>query len=81
MQIIPPIGAELSSKLKCPYLKDYYRFYFLPIFYKWSLDNAKEISFQNASVETYLKAWVFYNRKVAYDVAHFAPKKVADQQL
>ena len=28
----PQIGAELSSKLKYPYLKDHYRFCFLPIF-------------------------------------------------
>ena len=60
MQISLPIGAELSSKLKYPYLKDHYRFYFLPIFLKWSPDDAKEISFQGSSVKIYLKALVFY---------------------
>ena len=32
MLITPPIGSELSSKLKYPYLKNHYRFYFLTSF-------------------------------------------------
>ena len=56
MQISRPIGAALSSKLKYAHLKDHYTFYILPIFKKWSLDDAKEISFQGTSVKTYLKA-------------------------
>ena len=38
-------GAELSSKLKYPYLKDHQRFYFSTNFKKWPLDDAKAISF------------------------------------
>ena len=36
MQISPPpqTGTELSSKLKYPYLKDYYRFYFSTNFFR-----------------------------------------------
>ena len=47
-----PIGAELFLKLKYFYLKDHYRFYFLPIFMKWWLNDAKEISFQGILVKT-----------------------------
>ena len=35
MQISPPpTGAELSSKLKYPYLKDHYEFYFSANFFR-----------------------------------------------
>ena len=45
-KLAPPAGAELSLKLKYPYLKDYNRFYFFyQFFYKWSLDDAKELNF------------------------------------